>query len=546
MSPYFSQKYKTFFYISFFLALFSLLSYLVFRLFFFIIADYAWYEKIPAFFLLFAESFVLIHTLGYFFNVYIVKRREFNLTSYIKPELESYPPIAIVVASYKEPISILKDTLTCFYNISYPNKYLYCLDDTRYDLPWDTPENKQKYRRELEELCQWLEVNLFRANWHGAKAGMINDFLQFLAGNSRPDFEFHAYQKKEKTEKEKYLIVFDADMNAVPNFAEDLIRIMESRPKNAFIQTPQYYTNFETNRVARAAGVQQAIFYEYICEGKSLKDAMFCCGTNVVFRIEALMDVGGFDEESVTEDFATSVKLHRKGWQSLYVNRNLSFGMGPEDLGGFFKQQFRWATGTLGILREFPKMIWNHFHQFTMNQWWEYFLASTHYLVGWVLCTMIFAPVIYLIFGVPAYFANENMYFLIYIPYIFLTSFLFFWTIMERRYRFSEMISALLINIVTFPVFMKASLYALMGIPTKFGITPKGGSHILSFKSLVPQITIALICVFSITWGFLRLYYEREPFYTLLVNIFWTSFNLVTLSYFLYLNHSEEKNYDES
>lgn len=540
MTLHFNKKYKSFFYLSFSLAIFFILFYLSFRLISFISADFPWYEKILAFLLLFAEGFVLIHSLGYFFNIYLVKKEAFKENQHVEAKLEHYPPIAIVVASYKEPIPVLKDTLTCFYNISYPNKFLYFLDDTRYDLPWDTPENKQKYRREIEELCQWLNINLFRANWHGAKAGMINDFLQFLADNPRPDFEFYPYQGKTKTEKEKYLIIFDADMNAVPDFAEDLITMLENRPKTAFIQTPQYYTNFETNRVARAAGVQQAIFYEYICEGKSLKDAMFCCGTNVVFRIEALMDVGGFDETSVTEDFATSVKLHKKGWQSLYVNRNLSFGMGPEDLGAFFKQQFRWATGTVGVLRDLPKLFWKDFRRFTIAQWWEYFLASTHYFVGWVLFIMIISPLTFLLFDTPSYFAHPEMYLLAYAPYIILTSFLFFWTIMERKYQFSDLMSALLINIVSFPVFMKASFYGLLGIKSSFGITPKGGANILSFKSLIPQIVTAILCTFGITWGILRLYYEREPFYALLTNIFWTFFNLATLSFFLYLNHSEE------
>lgn len=542
MSSEFSLKYKTFFYFFFFLAIFFMLFYLAFRIVFFLFADYLWYEKIFAFMLLFAEVFVLTHTLGYFSNIFIVKRDAFKEEPDLELELDHYPSIAIVVASYKEPISVLRETLTCFYNISYPNKYLYFLDDTRYELPWDTPENKQKYRKDIEELCQWFEVNLFRANWHGAKAGMLNDFLQFLAGNSRPDFEFHPYQKKisSKTEKEKYLIIFDADMNAVPDFAINFIKILESNPKLAFIQTPQYYTNFETNRVARAAGVQQAIFYEYICEGKSLKNAMFCCGTNVVFRIEALMDVEGFDEISVTEDFVTSVKLHKKGWHSRYVNKNLAFGMGPEDLGAFFKQQFRWATGTIGVLRELPKMMWNNFRQFTPAQWWEYMLASTHYLVGWVLFIMVISPIFYLVFDTPSYFSTPEMYILAYTPYIMFTCFLFFWTIMEKNYHFSDLISALLINITTFPVFMKASIFGLMGIKTSFGITPKGGANILSFKSLIPQLATAILCIFAIAWGFQRLYYEREPFYALLTNIFWASFNLITLSYFLYLNHSEE------
>lgn len=540
MSSRANHSYKLFLVGAFFLTFFTILFYLVIRIALFVMADYLWYEKILALLLLLAEGFILIHSLGYFVNVFIVHKHLLTAQDKIS-NLQHYPPIAIIVASYKEPLSVIQDTLICFYNISYPNKHLYFLDDTRYDLPWDTPENKEKYRHEIEKLCQWLGVNLFRSKWHGAKAGKINDFLQFLAGNIKPGFEINLYgEPGEKKEREKYLIIFDADMNPIPNFAEELVAIMEKKSHVAFIQTPQYYTNFETNRVARAAGVQQAIFYEYICEGKSLKDAMFCCGTNVLFRIEALMSVGGFDENSVTEDFATSVRLHQKGWGSVYLNKVLAFGMGPEDLGAYFKQQFRWATGTIGILRMLFLEIWRNFRKFTLSQWWEYFLASTHYLVGWVFLVMILSPICYLLFNAPSYFARPEMYFLAYTPYIVISTFMFFWTITQRKYRPVDLVPALLINAVAFPVFIKASFFALLGIKTSFGITPKGGAHALSFRSLVPQLIATLLCTFALTWGFLRLYYEQQPFYAILFNMFWTFYNFMTVSFFIYFNHSEE------
>ena len=48
-----------------------------------------------------------------------------TLTPGSAPELTEYPPVAVVVSSYKEPLSVIEDTLTCFYNMTYPNKQLY-------------------------------------------------------------------------------------------------------------------------------------------------------------------------------------------------------------------------------------------------------------------------------------------------------------------------------------------------------------------------------------------------------------------------------------
>ena len=304
------------------LAVLFALLYIMVRTLLFIFADYYWYEKIFALLLLFAEGFIVMHGIGYLMELFRVKVYKLTVPPGGEPvpELRSSPPVAVIVSSYKEPLELLEKTLITFYNLSYPNKNIYFLDDTRYDLPDGRPEEMAAYRRSIDELCRRIGVNLFRRQWHGAKAGMINDFLAFTKGEARNGFEFQDFSGKERKEAEKYIVVFDADMQPFPNFIEALVAQMESNPKLAFIQTPQYYSNLEYNRISRAAGAQQSVFYENICEGKSLQDAMFCCGTNVIFRREALLDVGGFDETSVTEDFATSLQFHLKGWSSAYYN----------------------------------------------------------------------------------------------------------------------------------------------------------------------------------------------------------------------------------
>ncbi len=310
--------------------------YLLARFFMFLEAGYAWQDKLVAGALLLTEAFIVTHSLGYFLNLLAVATRRPAQAepAPLPPLLAGFPPVAILVASYHEPLAVLEDTLTCFYNLTYPNKHLYFLDDTRYPPAGRAAEGElAEYRRSIDELCREMGVNLFRRRWRGAKAGIINDFLEFIAGRPREGFEFTANEEAVRREAERYLIVFDADMNPFPDFVEPLIARMEADPRLAFIQTPQYYSNFENNRVARAAGLQQAVFYEYICEGKSSKDAMFCCGTNVIFRREAFEDVGGFDESSVTEDIATSMKFHLTGWRSAYLNQVCASAWDPRTWG---------------------------------------------------------------------------------------------------------------------------------------------------------------------------------------------------------------------
>jgi cellulose synthase (UDP-forming) len=515
--------------------------YLMVRTSLFFLADYSLLEKWLALALLMAEGFTMLHAFGYFLNLFHVARhpeRERRISMDNVPALDGYPPVAIVVSSFHEPLDVIEDTLTCFYNLTYPNKHIYFLDDTRYDVPG---RDLSEYRARVDDLCGRIGVNLFRRPWRGAKAGMINDFLAYLHGNPPEGFVMESFEDVPSALDEKYIIIFDADMNPLPDFVEPLVAFMEDNPRLAFIQTPQYYSNFEHNRVARAAGLQQAVFYEYICEGKSMQDAMFCCGTNVIFNRAALWDVGGFDESSVTEDFATSLRFHERGWSSAYLNKICAFGMGPEDMGGYFKQQFRWALGTVGLFRTILGAFFRNPGRMSAAKWWEYFLSGTHYFVGWVLFVMMACPVLFLLFDIPSYFARPEIYFLFFVPYILLTLSLFLYSMSQRRYSFIELAQGIILQAICFPVYMKASLLGILGVRGTFGITPKAGAVSLPMRGLWVQVGMAALCFGSVWWAGLRLWYEGTTPLAMATNAAWCFYHFMILSMVFWFNFPEER-----
>ncbi len=529
-----------------FVAMAASFSYLAVRTFYVIVSTTVWYETILSVMFLFAEIFGLIHSLNYFVTLKMTLGPQEEQEVEAPLPLDYYPPVAIVVPSYHEPLSILRETLLCFYNLSYPNKHLYLLDDTRYDKPWDTPENVKQYRKDLEELCKWIGVNLYRRKWRGAKAGIINDFIKFRKGTTFEEQEFYEFQKKDSDEREQYIAVFDADMNPFPDFLEPLVECLERDPKLAFAQTPQYYSNFEVNRVARASGLQQVIFFEYICDGKGMKDAMFCCGSNVVLRIEALESVGGFDESSVTEDFATSLKMHLKGWGSLYYNKVSAFGMGPEDLGAFFKQQFRWALGTIQQARRLPKEMWRNYGKIPFKVWWEYIISSTHYLTGFFFFVMFLFPILYILWDIPGLLFSPVVYALVLLPYLLSSLLVTFWSLYLRNYTPYFVVNAVLISAISFSVYMKAAFYGLLGINSSFVVTPKSKCEPLPLRDLWPQIFVLLSCVAALTWAGNRIYFEGTNVVGYVGNMIWCFYNLVIISFVMYFNNPDGESWLDS
>lgn len=519
----------------------SAILYLIVRTMLFFVADYFWYEKIAALFLLAAEFFMLVHGVGYLMEILHVALRKGLVPARTEtPDMKGEAPaVAVIVASYHEPLNVLEDTMVSLYNLSYKNKRVYFLDDTRYDLPGKDPAAMAAYRKDIEEMCLRMGAGLFRRRWRGAKAGIVNDFLAFHKGENREGFEFRDFGGSRPGEEE-YLAVFDADQNPLPGFLEPLAARMKAEPRLAFIQTPQYYTNFEKNRVARAASVQQSVFYEYICEGKSLKDAMFCCGTNVLFRIAALNDVDGFDESSVTEDFATSLKFHMSGWRSEYSGTACAFGMGPEDLGAYFKQQFRWALGTTGMFRRILCNFIRSPSAMSPVMWWEYLLSGTYYFVGYVYLIMMLGPALYLLFSIPTFMARPEVYIVFFLPYLAITLSVFLWTLQLRGYSLGDMALGQLIAFASFPVHCKAALLGILGVKGRFVVTPKGGSVALPLRDLKMQLAMVLLNFTAIVWGANRLYYEGNPAWAIGVNMFWSLYHCLLLSSVFYFNSPEE------
>ena len=71
-------------------------------------------------------------------------------------------------------------------------------------------------------------------------------------------------------------------------------------------------------------------------------------------------------------------------------------------------------------------------------------------------------------------------------------------------------------------------------------VTPKGQSRALPLIGLWPQLITAALSFGAMVWGLLRLFYEREPVYAILVNNIWCLYHFFLFSTVLYFNFPEE------
>ncbi len=234
--------------------------------------------------------------------------------------------IAVLIPTYNEPSEVLLPTIAAAAALA-PAHETWVLDDG--ERPW------------VRDLAATLGARyLARTEHRHAKAGNLNHALGLIEA--------------------ELVAILDADHVASPDFLTHTIGYFDD-PSIAVVQTPQDFYNvssfehganrswFWRHRRGTAFN-EQRLFYRAIQPGKNRWGAAFWCGTNAVVRASALRDVGGVATETVTEDIHTSIRLHRRGWHTVYHNEVLAHGLAARDAEQYQAQRLRWGTGAMQLL----------------------------------------------------------------------------------------------------------------------------------------------------------------------------------------------------
>lgn len=422
------------------------------------------------------EAFTLLHVLGLWWTVWSTRIDP-------PPRTVTGRTVDVFVTTYGEPLDVLERTVAGAVAMRGEHRTFVLDDAGRLEVALLARRHGAEY--------------VARSSRHGAKAGNLNNALGLTDG--------------------ELVCVFDADHVPHPDFLERTLGYFEDE-RLAFVQTPQVYANARDEEIARGAYQQQAIFYGPICRGKSGLNAAFCCGTNVVFRRAALEDAGGFDERSVVEDFVTSMRVHARGWGSVYYPLALSDGLGPPTLSAYFRQQFRWARGSVGALatgEPFRRGL-------SLQQRLQYLLATTFYLVGLVTPVYIVLPILYLVAGWSAFSPSSGEFVLYYAPYLTLG-------LLTLRFGLggSLRLEHLRYTFGAFPVYAVASLAALLHLPARFTVTGSGRRE----RRAVPPLAWVSVAAFAATAAAIAIGLAVRPADpATFTNVSWALVNLLLLA----------------
>lgn len=434
--------------------------------------------------LLFGECYHVFMALTFWYTLWPTMRRE-KLTVSLQPP--PHPGVAIFITVAGEPKEVIYRTALAATTLSYDTFHVFILND-------GYVAGKPNWH-EAEEVATELGIRcITRTTPGGAKAGNINHALSLT--------------------DEEIIVLFDADMAPHSDFLEKVIPYFAD-PRTGFVQAPQFYTNAQRNDVSGAAWEQQELFFGPIMEGKDRVNSAFICGTNVAIRREALNSVGGLYEKSIAEDFLTSLLIHKKGWQSYYLPVVLAEGLAPEDLLSYYKQQLRWARGSLEVLFGSNPLFTM---KLTLAQKIHYLSSGLYWANGLIVIIDAIMPLIFLFTGIQPVAATTTSFAIFFVPFMFVA--------LYTLYRATD--GAMTFRSISFSqssatLQLRALFLVLLRRKTAFSVTAKQGLS-GNFISLAYPHMLYIVLT-AIASGVALLREGINP--SVMTNIAWAVFNVI-------------------
>ncbi|HEX8852136.1 MAG TPA: glycosyltransferase family 2 protein, partial [Pyrinomonadaceae bacterium] len=266
--------------------------------------------------------------------------------------LSEFPPVAILF-------------LVCDDLVPHALARLSALEDTRAERFILDDSNDTAMRRAVDETG--LRV-VRRTHRRGAKAGSLNNWLRRHGA------------------RYKYFLVLDSDSIIPAGFVDAMVRYAE-HPANSrvaiFNSLPVCWNTHL--RFPRLLATHTPLRNWSRIRLANRADSVLSTGHNNLHRTQAVIEVGGFDEEFVAEDIALTLKLWQAGYRSRLVSLR-AFEAEPEHIFSYVRRLRRWAKQNVQIHRAdwtgIPLSV--KFEMFKLNWWYVSFFLYPVWMVATV------------------------------------------------------------------------------------------------------------------------------------------------------------------
>lgn len=232
---------------------------------------------------------------------------------------ESFKPFVTVMVPAHNEESVITKTIENILELNYENFEVIVIDDRSED-------NTADVIKELEKNYEKVTAFVRDKDAFPGKSAVLNDALHLAKGEA--------------------ILVFDADARIAPDFLSRLVPNLEPEDVGA-AQARKVIINKDYNFLTRCQNNEYTLDTNFQIGRDAVKGAVELRGNGELIKRKALDDIGGWNEETITDDLDMSTKLHTNGWDVRFCPDTVVYEEGIVYLVPLYRQRRRWLEGSI-------------------------------------------------------------------------------------------------------------------------------------------------------------------------------------------------------
>lgn len=233
---------------------------------------------------------------------------------------ENFKPfVSILIPAHNEE-GVIAYTVDNIMKLNYQNFEVIIIDDRSTDNTANIIRNLElKYKDKVKTLIR-------QEGAFPGKSAVLNDAIKIAKGEA--------------------ILVFDADATVEPDFLNKMVPCLEPADVGA-VQARKVIRNGSYNLLTKCQ-YNEYVLDTYLQVGRdAVKGAVELRGNGELIKRQAIDDIGGWNNYTITDDLDMSTRLHIKGWDVRYCQSAEVYEEGIICLIPLFRQRRRWLEGTI-------------------------------------------------------------------------------------------------------------------------------------------------------------------------------------------------------
>lgn len=228
------------------------------------------------------------------------------------------PFVSVMIPAHNEQ-DVIEKTVENILAMDYEKFEVIVIDDRSED-------NTANVLREIEKKHKDVKIIIRDKNAFPGKSAVLNDAMLIAKGDA--------------------MLIFDADARVKPDFLSKLVPELEDENVGA-VQARKVIGNYDYNFLTRCQNNEFALDTHFQVGRDAVRGAVELRGDGELIKREALVDIDGWNNYTITDDLDMSTRLHIKGWDIRFVPDVCVYEEGVIALFPLYRQRRRWIEGSI-------------------------------------------------------------------------------------------------------------------------------------------------------------------------------------------------------